>query len=196
MPTFVKYIRPLPQFSINESYFTSEEVEKIIDLEELQTFSEGKLGADNGGKINKDYRDSEISWLIPSPESKWLFDKFSWLMAQVNHANFMYDIDGFDAFQYTKYKAKQHYNWHFDCFTEYQNYERKMSAIILLSDPSKYGGGEFEIVTDGNIEKPISLKPPIGSVVFFASWMPHRVVPVKSGVRKSLVTWIMGKRSC
>ena len=108
----------------------------------------------------------------------------------------MYDIDGFDSFQYTKYKNKQHYNWHFDCFTEYHVYERKMSAVILLSDPSKYGGGELQIVTDGNIEKPVSIKPPIGSVIFFASWMPHRVVPVKSGVRKSLVAWIMGKRSC
>jgi PKHD-type hydroxylase len=196
MPTFAKYIRPLPQFSINESYFTPEEVEKIIDLEELQTFSEGKIGSTGDGKTNKDYRDSEVSWLFPSPESKWLFDKFSWLMAQVNHANFMYDIDGFDSFQYTKYKNKQHYNWHFDCFTEYHVYERKMSAVILLSDPSKYGGGELQIVTDGNIEKPVSIKPPIGSVIFFASWMPHRVVPVKSGVRKSLVAWIMGKRSC
>lgn len=196
MPSFTKYIRPLPQFCIVENFFTEEEVDKIIDLEELQEFTEGKLGNGASTNTNKQYRDSDISWLRWSPESGWIFDKFGSLMGQVNHSHFMYDIDGFDAFQYTKYKPKQHYNWHFDAFTEFHGFERKISAVVILSDPKKYSGGEFEIVTDGNIEKPFSIKPPKGSVIFFASWMPHRVAPVKSGVRKSLVAWIMGKRVC
>lgn len=196
MPSYTKYIRPLTQFCVIESAFTDEEVDKIIDLEELQQFTKGKLGGSDDGKLVKEYRDSDISWLGFTPESKWIFDKFGGILGQVNHAHFMYDIDGFDAFQYTKYKAKQHYNWHFDAFTEFHAFERKISSVILLSDPAKYSGGDFQIVTDGNIEKPTSIKPPKGSVIFFASWMPHRVAPVKSGVRKSLVSWIMGKRTC
>jgi PKHD-type hydroxylase len=195
MPSFYKYIRPLPQFCVVDNYFTQEEVDKIIDFEELQEFTEGKMGS-GGTNLNKQYRDSEISWLQCNQESKWIFDKFGLLLGQVNHTHFMYDIDGFDAFQYTKYKPKQHYNWHFDSFVEYHSFERKISAVVILSDPKKYGGGDFQIVVDGNIEKPTSIKPPLGSVIFFASWMPHRVAPVKSGVRKSLVAWIMGKRVC
>jgi PKHD-type hydroxylase len=195
MPRFQKYIKKLDQFCVVENYFTEEEVDKIIDLEELQDFSQGKVG-NLEGTLNKKYRDSEISWLFMMNESKWVFDKFTHLVGMVNHDHFMYDIDGFDAFQYTKYKPKQHYNWHFDVHVEYQTWERKISAIVLLSDPKKYGGGEFEIVSTGNIEEPLSIKPPKGSVIFFASWMPHRVAPVKSGVRKSLVAWIMGNRSC
>lgn len=195
MPSYTKYIKPLPQFCIVENYFTSEEVDKIIDFEELQEFTAGKMGSD-GKNTNKEHRDSEVSWLFWNPETRWVFDKFGALLGQVNHSHFMYDIDGFDAFQYTKYKSKQHYNWHFDAFTEFQGFERKISACIMLTDPKKYGGGDFQIVPHGNIEKVESFKPTIGSVIFFASWMPHRVAPIKSGVRKSLVAWVMGKRVC
>ena len=197
MPSYTKYIKQLTQFCVVENFFNEEEIDKIIDLEDLQKFTKGKLGGGgDGGKISKEYRDSDISWLHFTPDSKWIFDKFGGLLGQINHSHFMYDIDGFDMFQYTKYKPKQHYNWHFDAFTEYHGYERKISSVVILSDPAKYSGGEFEIVVDGNIEKPTSIKPPKGSVIFFASWMPHRVAPVKSGVRKSLVAWIMGKRVC
>lgn len=195
MPSYTKYIRPLAQFCIVENYFTEEEVDKILDFEELQQFTEGKTG--NGGKnTNKEHRDSEISWLHCTQDTRWIFDKFGAILGQVNHSHFMYDIDGFDAFQYTKYKPKQHYNWHYDVFPEYHGFERKISATILLTDPKKYGGGEFEIVPHGNIEKIESYKPSKGSVILFASWMSHRVAPVKSGVRKSLVAWVMGKRVC
>ena len=199
MPSYTKYIRQLPQHAIIENYFTEEEIDKIIDLEELQEFSQGKLGVTGGGGVertDKNYRDSEVSWLTWNTESKWIFDKFGFLLGQINHRDFMYDIDGFDQFQYTKYKKNQHYNWHFDVYTDYQSFERKISAVILLTDPTKYTGGELQIVVDGNIETPLSIRPSKGTVVFFASWMPHRVAPVKSGVRKSLVAWIMGKRSC
>lgn len=195
MPSFPKYNRQLHQYCIVEKYFSDEEVEKIIDLEELQQFSEGKVGSGDP-KVNKKTRDSEISWLVLSNESKWVFDKFSSLVGKVNYDHFMLDIDGFDSFQYTKYKPKQHYNWHYDADLGYATWERKISATVLLTDPEKYNGGEFEIVVNGNIEEPLSFKPTKGSVIFFASWMPHRVAPVKSGVRKSLVAWVMGKRPC
>ena len=44
----VKYRRNLPQFRVVENFFNSQEVEKIIDLEELQNFNKGRVGnADN-----------------------------------------------------------------------------------------------------------------------------------------------------
>jgi len=192
----VKYRRQLPQFRLVESFFSKEEVEKIIDLEELQNFTKGAVGEDSSPNLNSKVRDSDISWLHPSKESEWLFFKFHNLVGDVNHDVFMYDIDGFESFQYTKYKNNQHYSWHFDSYTQYTTWERRISAVIILTDPNKYEGGELQVVTNGNIEAPMTFKPPAGSVVFFASWMPHRVVPVQKGVRKSLVAWIMGRRVC
>jgi PKHD-type hydroxylase len=78
----------------------------------------------------------------------------------------------------------------------WKNYIRKISVVILLSDPEEYDGGEFEICLNGNLDSIESMKPKAGDVIFFASWMPHRVAPVTRGTRKSLVAWVMGKREC
>jgi len=63
----------------------------------------------------------------------------------------------------------------------------------MVSDPEEYGGGEFEIVTGGNLNDTKKFKMDRGDILFFASWMPHRVLPVTHGKRKSLVSWVMGE---
>lgn len=189
-----KFPRPFPAYCIQKSAFSSEETEKIIDLEDLQKFAKGTVGVSQ--EQNNKIRDSQISWLHHDQNSDWLFQKFAFLTSQANYEYFMYDIDGFDAFQYTKYSTEEHYDWHIDLMTgsPYFEWERKISASIMLSDPSEYGGGEFELIPHGNINSPIKEKLQKGDVVYFASWMPHKVHPVTSGVRKTLVAWIMGKR--
>ena len=196
MPQYTKYKRDLPCFKHIEGYFTPEEVDAIIDLEELQKFEKATLGAEGKQKIQKKNRDSEVSWIYCDPKSQWVFDKFGTLVGYVNHDVFMYDIDGFEYFQYTKYKKNQHYTWHYDVLMEYAPWERKISATVMLSDPDEYEGGELEIIANGNFENPLILKPKKGDVIFFASWMLHRVAPIKSGTRKTLVCWVMGKRPC
>ena len=86
----VKYRRNLPQFRVVENFFNSQEVEKIIDLEELQNFNKGRVG-NADGKFDSNVRDSDISWLSRSKESDWLFFKFHDLVGDVNHDCFMYD---------------------------------------------------------------------------------------------------------
>ena len=57
---------------------------------------------------------------------------------------------------------------------------------LILSDPDEYEGGQLEIWG-----KPIDVYKK-GSIIFFPSWMPHRVTPVTKGTRYSLVMWFMG----
>jgi PKHD-type hydroxylase len=192
-----KYMRRLEQYCVANGAFTEEECDKIVDLEDLQKFQKGGVGSGAQGQVNKKARDSDIMWLMHDQNSDWLFQKFGALVSQVNYDHFMYNIDGFDAFQYTVYrsKQKQHYDWHMDVDINSANYVRKISASVILSDPKDYDGGEFEIVPHGRVSEPIVLKPKRGEVIFFSSWMPHRVRPVTSGVRKSLVCWVMGERT-
>jgi len=193
-----RYNKMLNMFCIVNDVFTEEEVDQIIDLEDLQKFQQGAVGVGpSGGSIAKDSRNSEIMWLHPDPNSIWLYEKFANLVSHVNYDHFMFDIDAFEHFQYTVYRGdeNQHYDWHFDMSNQYLNMERKISASVMLTDPNLYEGGEFEIVINGRVNEPLSIKPKKGDVIFFASWMPHRVAPVKSGVRKSLVCWVNGKRS-
>ena len=68
--------------------------------------------------------------------------------------------------------------------------ERKLSISLLLSDPDEYEGGELEFrYYDKNYA---FVKPDAGTGVIFPSWLPHRVHPVKSGIRRSLVAWMDG----
>lgn len=191
-----KYSAPLEQFAVWRGAFTQEEIEKINFLEELQQFQHGQVGTDSDGKTVKDIRDSDISWLHLDQNSQWIFDRFSQIIPKVNYDHFMLDVDGFETLQYTRYKLNQHYTWHMDYSFGWQNYVRKISVVMLLSSPEEYEGGEFEICTDGNLDDIKSLKPEAGDIIFFASWMPHRVKPVTSGSRKSVVAWVMGKREC
>ena len=107
----------------------------------------------------------------------------------------MYNIEGYENFQYTRYRKGEFYDWHIDAGDLSTEYERKISATIILSDPKEYEGGEFQCVIGGRVDEPMTVKPKKGDAIFFASWMPHRVTPVTKGVRKSLVCWVMGKRT-
>ena len=71
---------------------------------------------------------------------------------------------------------------------------RKLSTTIWLNEPDEYEGGEFDIEVRGPHDESRydSLKLPKGSIVVFPSNKWHRVRPVTSGVRKSLVTWFRG----
>ena len=58
----------------------------------------------------------------------------------------------------------------------------------LLSDPSTFTGGELEFMEKNKIP---NLKQ--GQAIFFASFLRHRVAPVKKGTRRSLVMWFGGQ---
>lgn len=180
-------------FAVWPGAFSTEEVDKIAFLEKLQNFEQGKVGGRNQ-EPHPDVRNSEISWIFPDQNSHWIFERFGQLIPRVNHDHFMFNIKGLENLQYTKYGIDQHYNWHWDLSFGWENYQRKMSVILMLSEPDEYEGGELEICNNGNFDDTWVAKPNRGDMIFFASWMPHRVRPVTSGIRKTLVGWVMGPR--
>lgn len=189
----MKYAAPLQCYAIWRDGFTPEEIDRITFLEPHIQFNSGKVGQNAD---QKDIRDSDVAWLRPDQNTSWIFERIAGIVSRVNYDHFMYDIEGFDSIQYTKYAHNQHYTWHWDVSFGWENYQRKISVVMLLDDPDDYEGGEFEICNNGNLDDIQSIKPKKGDIVFFASWMPHRVKPVISGSRRSLVTWVQGKRSC
>jgi PKHD-type hydroxylase len=110
--------------------------------------------------------------------------------------------------QFTKYKKGQYYDWHCDSwdrpyFRDNPNSSdhgkiRKLSVTVTLSDPKDYKGGELEFdfrnLDPDKKRKPVKCKEilPKGSLVVFPSFVWHRVCPVKSGERNSLVIWNLG----
>ena len=82
-------------------------------------------------------------------------------------------------------------------------YIRKLSFSIQLSDPEDYEGGELEFQVnnfnsrkrgDFTLDETVSAPNKKGTIIIFDSRTKHRVKEVKSGVRKSLVGWVVGPR--
>lgn len=188
-----KYRAPLECFAIWENGYTKEELDKIEFLGSLQDFRRGSVG-DVNDAAPKEVRDSDIAWLLHDENSDWLYCRHAEILGRVNTDHFMYDVAGFENFQYTTYNPDQHYTWHWDVAFGWQNHQRKISSVLFLSDPDDYEGGEFEICVNGNLDDIRSFKPKRGDCMFFASWMPHRVKPVTSGKRHTLVSWAEGPR--
>lgn len=193
------FIRPynvfLPKFGVMNNAFTSEEVDRITFLEQLLEFEKGVVGPSDTGSLNEKARNSDVSFIHPDENSEWLYLQMADLIGRANYDLFMYDIDRVEPFQYTVYKPGQFYDWHFDSFQSYESLERKISGVLFLSDPHEYEGGELEVITNGSPDRSEVIKPYKGEVVFFDSHFCHKVHPVKSGVRKTLVFWVLGKRN-
>ena len=88
-------------------------------------------------------------------------------------------------FQFTEYKTNGYYNWHTDSSSP-SNKERYCSIVIQLNNT--YSDGILEIKNIKGELVPIENK--IGTLYIFNSKLWHRVTPVTSGVRYSLVNWV------
>jgi PKHD-type hydroxylase len=190
-----KYDKFLPKFGVMTNGFTGEEVERILFLEKIMDFRSGQIGMDNG-TVLKEARNSNIAFLPVDENTEWLYSRIAALVSRANYDLFMLDVDHLQTLQYTIYESdeQQHYDWHLDAGAMYDKYTRKISGSIALTDPDSYEGGELEIITNGRPDKSEKLKPKIGEIAFFSSEMPHKVHPVTSGIRKSLVFWVNGIR--
>ena len=87
-----------------------------------------------------------------------------------------------------KYSESDHYVWHYDGGT---NYPRTISCVYFLNED--YEGGELCFQNpDGTGEFAIPVKE--NRMVIWPSTFlyPHRVKPVKKGIRHALVSWVQG----
>jgi hypothetical protein len=186
MPQVVKYNLFLSKFAVITDFLDSDEVDSILALEKKLMFSKDQNSKNTG----------DVASLALNNDTQWLFDKFSALVGQVNHAHFMLDLDGFDSFQFAKYKKNQEYNWHFNTEFAFLNWERKISASIMLTDSEEYLGGEFEVINTGDPNEVNPIKLEKGCVLFYAPWMANQFTTVTSGTVRFLNAHIMGKRGC
>ena len=169
-------------------------VESILEEEKLEWEPAAvKLTTNMKETVVTDHRDSSITWIKAN--------KFAELLPPIIEAvnsrtDWNVDIDGWEAAQYAIYNKGQHYKWHFDSNLDTGETEgiRKITMVLMLSGPDEYEGGEFDLEVDGPIA-PVrykSFRLDKNVALFFRSEAWHRVRPVTSGVRKSLVTWFRG----
>ena len=86
------------------------------------------------------------------------------------------------------YKVKGKYEYHMDVGGEGPMGYRKISATLLVNDD--YEGGEFQIKTGR--ENYIPPQQETGNLLFFPSYLVHRVTLVTKGTRVAIVGWVHG----
>ena len=168
--------------------FSKEELESIRLIGDKTPKQTATTVADDDSVVS-DYRKSEIAWLNDNTETQWIYDKIADLCKIANKTMWNFDIWGYqDSYQYTVYYGDGgHYDWHVDLGPGISN--RKISVVLQLSDPEEYDGGDLQMNPGGQI---LTVPKGLGTICFFPSFMLHRVTPLNSGVRKSLVNWFCG----
>ena len=159
--------------------FLEEEVEQIIELGDALVLSEGKIKDD---KIDHTIRNSKIAWIHPGPSTWWLFDRA--IMVFKSSLPF----NSLQSMQYTVYDSKgSHYDWHRDIGSGDEIMKARINvAVLQLSNPGNYKGGVLQIKHQSETIDVMKIK---GMVTTFPIQLEHRVTPVTSGVRKTLIMW-------
>ena len=168
--------------------------------------------------LNKNIRKSKNTWI---PTHHWITGWLWHYVEMANRNNFLYDISFIESesMQYASYGVGEYYHWHTDSSipvqykpqfqtsaresTKDDNYLRERTAIenelvrkisfsLQLSDPDDYEGGNIQFIDESN--KNYIAPRQKGSLIIFDSRTKHCVCKVRSGVRKSIVGWVVGPR--
>lgn len=148
------------------------------------------LARTRDGEVQDNIRITQTAWIRQVPEIQWLYDRMQAVTRKINDASYKYDLRGFsEEFQYTVYRDAEggHYDWHVDHGP--LPVQRKLSLSVQLSHGDSYEGCDLQFVGGSKTETAPRAR---GTVVAFPSYTLHRVTPITSGVRKSLVVWTTG----
>lgn len=176
-----------------EGALSADECDTIVERASAYPENSATVGFSEGMRSDLDYRSSVVRWLDVYRETAIVSRIMSFVQSS-NRTNFGADIDAPFDIQFTEYHASGngHYDWHQDVWLESPRpYDRKLSVVVQLSPPADYTGGEFEFF---GLQNPGEKFASRGSLLIFPSYLQHCVRPVRSGIRRSLVTWVEGPR--
>ena len=160
--------------------FLEPEIEDIKDIGDALVLSEGKIKDD---RVDHSVRNSRIAWIHPNTETHWLFSR-----AILVFKSSLPFFSTLQSMQYTVYDSKgSHYDWHRDVGNGDEIMKARVTVgIVQLSSPSEYKGGVLQLKHQDQVIDVMKTK---GMVTTFPISMEHRVTPVTSGVRKTLIMW-------
>jgi len=150
--------------------------------------SEGEIGS---GQLNYRIRNCKVHF-IDIKNINIINQGLEKAIQNVNDMMWKLNLDNQweSAIQYTRYIDKGHFcDWHPDKPLDPNNpkYNRKLTIVYCLSYKSDYVGGEFQLKVGNN--STYTRKFDYGDFIVFPSEKIHRVKPLKSGNRTTLVGW-------
>jgi predicted 2-oxoglutarate/Fe(II)-dependent dioxygenase YbiX len=173
----------IDNIDIFENFLSHEECDFILNkCKEELTLKTAEVYNDNYNNIiNEIFRKSSVGSVS---DLGFLNERLINKLRENFNINGM-EVTGLGNFQFTEYKEGEYFNWHTDS-SETRYSDRFTSIVIQLNEG--YDGGILEIKNIKGELVPVENK--IGTLYIFNSKLLHRVTPVETGVRYSLVNWI------
>jgi PKHD-type hydroxylase len=176
-------------YLILEAALTDVECDAFISMYFDGNNANGRYG---DGEQNNNFRKSKVCGVpFGTNDNKWIAEKLSDLVIKANAECFGFDLNGFQEFQIAEYKEGGHYELHDDMRISDRPTMRKLSLSVQLSDADDYTGGDFEFADNIGTPQQVHMQKK-GTAIIFPSFVTHRVKPVTSGTRYSLVGWYEG----
>ena len=184
-------LHPTSTFVVWANAFTPAELDRIEAHGDRLTAEQATVvAASPDGVVRNEIRVTQTAWLMPTPETKWIYDRLQGVARALNDRVYQFDLSGFsENLQYTIYNASEggHYGWHVDQGP--LRTRRKLSLSVQLTDPERYEGCDLEFQAGNRIE---TAPRDRGAVIAFPSYVLHRVTPCGKGARKAIVAWTTG----
>ena len=182
-------------YTTTKEFLSKEECDEIIAYGEKQNLHWGTVYSEDASlkEYSPKYRVVKAAGL-PDDEFGWLYDRLAAEVLLINDHFYQYDIRGlYEDIVFLKYTEFEDYgpgkfDWHRDT-SGAAIVNRKITTIIQLSDSSDYENCDLYLWENGEIQCTERDK---GSLISFPSWVSHRISPITSGTRYSLVTWTTG----
>jgi predicted 2-oxoglutarate/Fe(II)-dependent dioxygenase YbiX len=163
-----------------------EACKKLVEsLESQVQGEEARIGMGVDGVVDKKIRDVKR---VNLPSYRGIGATMVGFGLAANHQAWKFDVTHSNQTDYLKYDKDGHYHAHVDTFIKPGDPEcRKLTVLVFLNDD--FEGGRL-FLQNGN-EK---IYPPqnAGTALVFPSFILHGVEPVTKGIRRSIVTWMVG----
>src|ERR1700747_1299290 len=164
--------------------FPAEDSERIVALHQ----GSGALHSKMPRGDNSFIRDSDLFWIPRTTETQWVYERL-WDVATLYNSRYGFGLCAeMGQLQLTRYRAGQLYDWHMDLGGGAMSL-RKITLVVELAAGGYQGGGTEVFYGEGRNNR-IALGQ--GDALVFPSFIMHRALPVESGTRWTLVSWLAG----
>lgn len=165
--------------------FPQEAGKRVVESAEQLNKEDATIGVGTKGVLNKEVRDVK-KILLPS----WggLGAQMAGMALEANRQAWKFSLSHANQCEYLVYDIAGHYHAHIDTTMDPKQEEcRKLTVLAFLNDDFE-GGRLFLQVGHEKMYPPQS----VGTVLVFPSFILHGVEPVTKGIRRSIVTWMVG----
>lgn len=138
---------------------------------------------------DKTLRDCLVTYTPRTKHNHWLHERLELAMLAANAKYWRCDITDFSQpMRLMTYRNGHHFNSLHQDFGPGDTCYRKLTAVLQVSSPEDYDGGEFEVVGDTTPATAWNQ----GSVLIFPAYLVHRAGVVTRGQRQTIIHRAIG----